>query len=259
MVLLKYSQIDESVINKLVFKRDDRGNIKIFYTGEGSRGQKDKLQIQLTSMESPFGISRNAETNRILPFSFAFRAKQTKDDNKNKLYEKNMNLTRKAINMLEQKCREELSKNSVEWMEEEDLDEDDFDMMYKSPISEYVDPVTNEPNGKYPDKLKVEFRDFSYEDKITGEEKKIQTGFFDYKTHEILDSDECMATGSLKKRYMKPIVVLDELSIKRKEGNVGEAIRPKYYVNDVKLFPSSLNDGGDAVNRFNHVSDSDSD
>ena len=85
----------------------------------------------------------------------------------------------------------------------------------------------------------------------TGEEKKIQTGFFDYKTHEILDSDECMATGSLKKRYMKPIVVLDELSIKRKEGNVGEAIRPKYYVNDVKLFPSSLNDGGDAVNRFN--------
>ena len=242
MVVLRYNQVNEDTLDNLVFTKDDRNNIVVNYRDSNNTYKNEKLTIQGTTMRVPFGVSRN-DNGRVGPFVMSFEARKVNDEEKMKLFNDNMTQFRETMAMIENKCRDVFMENSSEWMNDDDLDDDELDDMYK--------PFIQESEG-YPDKLKVELNDYSYPDKKTGDTVNVQTEFYHFQNHNQMSSDLMLSTGSLKGDYLKPKIRLDAMIIKRGDSGKGESIRPKLTVMKTKYFPGQRA-VKDLSSRFNHV------
>jgi hypothetical protein len=243
VIIVKYSQVNEELLNNLVFKKDERGNIKISYIDK--TGREDKLAIQGTTIRVPFGVSRN-DNGRLGQTLLSMQARPVKNEDKMKEFNNNVDCFRNAIILLNDKFRKEFFKNYEDWMNDSDLDDDELDDMYRS---FYV------PNENYADNIKVEFKDYTFTDKKTHEEKTIQTNIYNWKTHDKMSADILLGNNSMKGDYIKPHLSIDTMIIKRGDGGKGETIRPKLTISSCKYFPkgNDLNKIGET--RFNHVDD----
>jgi len=244
MVVLKYTQVNKDTLDNLVFTKDDRDNIVVNYRDANNTFKNEKLTIQGTTMRVPFGVSRN-DNGRIGPFVMSFEARKVNNEEKMNEFNTNMKKFREVMTMIANKCKDVFIENSSDWMNDDDLDEDELDEMYKSFIQE---------SEGYPDKLKVELNDFSYSDKKTGETRNVQTEFYHYKNHEQMSSDLMLTTGSLKGDFLKPKLRLDSMIVKRGDSGKGESIRPKLTMMKTKYFPGERT-VKDLSSRFNHVSE----
>ena len=247
MVVVKYSQVNEELLNNLVFSKDDRDNIKINYKDGNTKYKDEKLVIQGTTVRVPFGVSRN-DNGRLGQTVLSFEARKVKDEEKMNLFNKNVEEFEQAMKLIDNKFRKEFNKNYEIWMNDTDLEEDELEDMYKSFIV---------VSDKYADNMKVEMKDYTFTDKNTNEQVVVQTDFFNWKTHEKMSSDIMLGNGSLKGDYIKPQLIFDTMIIKRGDGGKGETIRPKITIPHCKYFPGEKKISKVIESRFNHVDDDD--
>lgn len=247
MVVVKYSQVNEELLNNLVFSKDERNNIKVNYKDGNTTYKDEKLIIQGTTVRVPFGLTRN-DNGRLGQTVLSFEARKVRDEKKMQEFNENVEQFRQAMKLIDNKFREEFYKNYENWMNDTDLEEDELDDMYKSIIT---------TSDKYADNMKVEMKDYTFTDKKTNEQVVVQTEFFNWKTHELMSSDIMLGNGSLRGDFIKPRLIFDTMIIKRGDGGKGETIRPKVSIPDCKYFPGDKRMSKVVENRFNHVDDDD--
>ena len=110
MVVVKYSQVNEELLNNLVFSKDERNNIKVNYKDGNTTYKDEKLIIQGTTVRVPFGLTRN-DNGRLGQTVLSFEARKVRDEKKMQEFNENVEQFRQAMKLIDNKFREEFYKN----------------------------------------------------------------------------------------------------------------------------------------------------
>ena len=235
MTVLKYNEITDDVINNLKFDYQE-ANKRVDIKYNGSR-----LTIQGTTLYSQLGgIDRRKygtdEKTGKPTIKLSFKAMEVNDDVQ-QLFNDNVRKMNDVFRKLEKRFKNELRKNSKEWMNIKNMDDDLLNDTYKPGLNVYKDPETEEETGKFPDYLRLNLDDYVYND------NHIVSTFFDSKTHNLIEDEDTLAHGKFNRMYIKPVITIENLYITNTVG-------PRYKLDKGKVFRSLEN-----KNKFSFVPD----